>query len=271
MATTYKRFDLIDTIRGLTILSMIGFHACWIASYFGLYITWEMIRSPLFLVWERSICIPFIFISGFVFVFGRHHIRRGLTVLGIGVLITIGSVIFLYDLRDIFGVLWIIGLSQLIMILPDKQFSNLERKFCNDSSEQNGRKTSLKKLYLVLFVVFLLLFLITYNINEGYLGFGSCKIVLSKNLYKGLFMTFLGFIDPRFYSVDYFSFMPWFFMYVMGYFAQKLSVGTKFRNNVLTKGIPLLSAIGRHSLTIYLIHPVALYAIMFIIWKFMQH
>ena len=83
-----KRYDLIDTLRGLAIISMIGFHACWIMNYFGILITSETLYGTIFTVWERSICIPFIIIAGFSFSLGHNHLRSGLIVFGWGLIIT---------------------------------------------------------------------------------------------------------------------------------------------------------------------------------------
>ena len=248
-----KRLELIDSIRGITIISMIGFHASWIANYFGLFISSELMNSFGFYVWERTICISFIFISGFVFSLGKCHMKNGILILGLGVGITVLSLLFAYDIRDIFGVLWILGLSPLLMIIPDRIVQN--------------RVKNLKIIALFLLVIFTILFVVSFNINHGYLWLFGIKYMLPRSLYKGIFMTFLGFQEPGFYSVDYFSVIPWFFLYVMGYSAQKLLYGTKFYANILTIKIPIINKIGKHSLLIYLIHPVVIFVVMFILAK----
>lgn len=255
--TTYnkERLELVDSLRGATIISMILFHACWFASYFGLFITWDQIFSNAFIIWERSICISFIFISGFVFSIGKRHLRNGLLITGLGVGITILSLIFMYDIRDVFGVLWVLGISSLVLIIPNRYW--LDKLLAS------------KILSISLFVFSTVLFVATYNINKGYLGAGNMTYYLNRELYKGSVMTFLGFTDPQFYSVDYFSFIPWFFMYLMGYFCQKIIYGSVFYKKVLTIRIPVLNTIGKHSLIIYLVHPVVLFAVLFILQKIM--
>ena len=49
-----------------------------------------------------------------------------------------------------------------------------------------------------------------------------------------------------------------------GYFLNRMIIGTWFAEAVLTKGIKGVKAIGRHSLLIYLIHPIVLYLIFFL-------
>ena len=69
-----------------------------------------------------------------------------------------------------------------------------------------------------------LLFIVTREINSGYLGFGGWVIAelpgalaeLPGALYQDFVMTFLGFPGPGFYSTDYFSLFPWLFLYGAG-------------------------------------------------------
>lgn len=244
-----QRLYLIDSIRGITILSMIGFHACWILNFFGIAITDELLAGRDFSIWERSICCTFIFISGFVFNLSRHRLKNGIIVLSLGVLITIGSLLLFYEVRDIFGVLWVLGISPILTIPIDKYVMHYN-----------------KKKVILLLTITVILLVLTWNINVGYIGIGELvKIELPRSLYKGMFMTFLGFMETGFYSVDYFSFMPWYFLYLAGYFAYKLIKNTRFERKILTKNVPVLSTIGRHSLLIYLAHPVILFVLIYML------
>lgn len=247
MNSQKRRLELVDSIRGFSILSMIGFHACWIMSFFGIILSHSVIRTTGFVIWERSICCTFIFISGFAFSLGSKQFKRGLIVLGIGIMLTILSCLFAYDIRDIFGVLWILGISPIIMFFIDKKIKQM---------------TDNKIISAICFFTFIILTLVFWNVNYGYLGFNNfLKLQLPKSFYNGIIMTFLGFQDPTFYSVDYFSFFPWFFLYVAGYFAHKLVKSTPFEEKILTIGIPVLKTIGKHSLAIYLIHPVVIFIV----------
>lgn len=247
-----NRLDMIDTLRGLAILSMIGFHACWILNFFGIGISTEMLQSMSFIVWERSICCTFIFVSGFAFNLGRHQLKNGLMILGISIGITILTVVFLYDARIIFGVLTLIGTSYLLTIGLNRVIGK---------SIAGSRAVA-----IVGFIIAMLLVIGFWNINRGYLGIeGIYKIMLPRTLYKGYLMTFLGFQAPGFYSSDYFSILPWYFLYCAGYFFWHIVNGTSFERNILTKGIPYICAMGRKSLIIYLIHPVILFIAIYII------
>ena len=246
-----KRYDLIDTLRGLAVISMIFYHACWIMNHFGIAVSTEALYGPMFTAWERSICISFILLAGFSFPFGRHHVRTGLMLFGIGAAITAVTCLFLPEIRIVFGILTFIGVATLLMIPIDKFVVRARVKF--------------RWLDKAGFFLSFLLFLLFYNINRGYLGFapGLC-IMLPKAWYKGYFMTFLGFLEKGFFSTDYFSLLPWIFLYLCGYFLNRLIIGTRFADSVLTRGIPGVKVMGRHSLLIYLIHPIVLYLIFFL-------
>ena len=247
-----KRYDLIDTLRGLAVISMIGFHACWLASYFGLGISQETLFGTVFTVWERSICMSFILIAGFSFSLGHHHVKSGLIIFGLGALITAVTCLFLPDIRIIFGILTFIGTVTLLMIPIDKKI------------HESGAKT--RSSMFVSFALFMILFILTYNINKGYIVFApEVAVALPKGLYRGYAATFLGFMDPEFYSSDYFPLMPWFFLYLCGYFLHKIVSGSRFEDGMLRFGIPGVKFIGRHSLIVYILHPVILYLIMYLL------
>ena len=66
-----------DTLRGLTLVSMIVYHACWDLVY--LYrLDWGWYRSFWAGIWQQSICCTFILLSGYCWQMGRHPLRRGL-------------------------------------------------------------------------------------------------------------------------------------------------------------------------------------------------
>ena len=247
-----KRLDLIDTYRGITIISMILFHFCWFANAFGMLISTETLYGLPFTIWERTICCSFIFISGFSFSLGSHQKKNGLVILGLGIAITILSVVFTDDLYDIFGVLWLIGIAMLSTIVLDKIYP--------DVFKQN------KLINLLFLIVSIALVVFMWNINNGYLGLRSIVALdLPAGLYKNYFTTLLGFPFKGFYSVDYFSIFPWVFLYYAGYFMHKITANTVFENMIMKKGIPFLNVIGRHSLLIYIIHPVVMVVTMYVV------
>lgn len=255
-----KRYDLIDTLRGLAVISMIGFHACFIISYFGLGIPSDALFGPGFMIWERSICFSFITIAGYSFSFGRHHLKSGLMLFGIGLVITAVTCLAVPDIRIIFGVLTFLGTATLIMIPLDRI---VKKRYKETQKGPTGAG-------IVLLAASLVLFVFTYNINKGFLGIRQIyPIRLPQELYRGYISTFFGFMDPGFYSSDYFSLIPWFFLYLSGYFLHGIVAGSRFEAGFMTKGIPGIKAIGRHALPVYIIHPIVLFIIVWI-WAFLR-
>ena len=72
-----------DTLRGLTLVSMMFYHACWDLAYiFGM--DWGWYASFGSYLWQQSICWTFILLSGFCWSLGRHRLKRGLMAFGGG-------------------------------------------------------------------------------------------------------------------------------------------------------------------------------------------
>ena len=250
-----NRKYVLDAIRGLTILSMIGFHTCWDLYYFSMGITADMLFGRKAYIWQQSICYTFILLSGYCFSFGYHHLKRGLLSLLGGIVISIVTMTVIPDERDLFGVLWLLGSSMLVMILPDRLFAKIKSSFAN----------------ALLLLFFLILFVITRNVNSGFLGFEGLNLVrLPEKLYNGYFMTYLGFPDPTFYSSDYFSFIPWFFLFCTGYFLEKVLRNKSFVNRFYSFRFKPLEFMGRHSFVIYMLHQVVIYGVVFVINMFIR-
>jgi uncharacterized membrane protein len=115
------------------------------------------------------------------------------------------------------------------------------------------------------------LFFVLRNINDGNLGFeGIVLYPLPNFLYEqGLLVTFFGFQDKNFFSTDYFSLIPWYFLFLVGYFLCRCFL-EKYSSAALPeffkKGIPVFKIIGQHSLPVYLLHqPVILLLLSFIL------
>ncbi|MCD8132200.1 MAG: DUF1624 domain-containing protein [Lachnospiraceae bacterium] len=241
-----KRYLILDEIRGLALLNMIVYHTCWDLVYiFGTDWTWY--RSGAAYVWQQGICWTFIFLSGFCLPLGKRTLKRGLTVFAGGLVITAVTLIFMYDDRVIFGVLTLIGSCMLLAALL---------------------KPLLQKCPpAVGFAVSFLLFLLTKRINSGYLGFGSFRLLaLPDGLYRNLFTTWLGFQAPGFYSSDYFSLIPWSFLFLAGFYLYALAEKKGWLRYLAKDRIRPLQIIGQHTLPIYMVHQVVLYGVLSIIF-----
>lgn len=235
-----KRYDLLDSIRGAALLSMIGYHGVWDLVYlFGVDLDWY--RGLLGDIWQQASCWVFILLSGFCWSFGKQAWRRGLTVFAAGAAVTAVTWIAMPESLVLFGVLTLLGSCMLLMI----PLNALLRRV----SPQKG------------LAVCALLFLFTRSVSEGTLGFGTWQpVTLPQEWYDNLFTAYLGFPPAGFFSTDYFPLIPWMFLFLCGYFAHKLCKRLGLLNSYFRKGIRSLSAMGKRSLPIYLAHQPVLYA-----------
>lgn len=70
------RYALLDELRGLDLVSMMLYHACWDMMFlFGIWMDWYAGMPGR--LWQQTICWVFILLSGFCAPFGRHMLRRG--------------------------------------------------------------------------------------------------------------------------------------------------------------------------------------------------
>ena len=67
-------------------------------------------------------------------------------------------------------------------------------------------------------------------------------------------MTALGFPEPGFFSGDYFSYFPWIFLYLCGYFLYELLMKREPLQKFLQSRTYVLGWIGRKSLILYMLH-----------------
>lgn len=107
------RYALLDELRGLDLVSMMLYHACWDMMFlFGIWMDWYAGMPGR--LWQQTICWVFILLSGFCAPFGRHMLRRGVTVFAAGALVTAVTLVFMPEGRVIFGVLTFLGTAMLL-------------------------------------------------------------------------------------------------------------------------------------------------------------
>ena len=237
MLARKSRLSGLDTLRGITLISMIAYHASWDLVYmFG--VKWDWYGSFGAYVWQQSICWTFILLSGFCLHLGRHRLRRGLLAFGGGALVSAVTMIFMPDSRVFCGVLTLLGSATLLSIPLEPLLRRIPAR--------GGLAGS--------FALFMLL----RDVNDGFLGFeGAHLAVLPEGLYSDLFTACLGFPPAGFFSTDYFSLLPWFFLFLTGYFLYDLR-----RDEPRALRLPIVTAMGRHSLLIYLLHQPVIYAVL---------
>ena len=237
-----RRWAALDNLRGLTLLSMIAYHACWDMVYlFGA--DWDWYASAAACVWQQSICWTFILLSGYCFALGRHQLRRGLTVFFCGALMTAITWVFLPENLVLFGVLTLLGSSMLLA----NGFQHLLQRV----PPRAGLAGSF------------LLFLVFRDVNAGYLGFEGARFFRFWDGERNLCTAFAGFPPADFFSTDYFSVLPWFFLFLTGYFLFRLRPEEARE----IRPLPLVTAMGRRSLLIYMLHQPVIYGLLAVLFR----
>ena len=237
-----KRLHLLDAIRGFTLLNMIVFHGLWNLVYlFGVRADWYTGKAGY--LWQQSICWTFLLLSGFCWSFSRNHLKRGAVVFGGGVAVTAVTCLLMPESRIVFGVLTCLGSCMLLLIPLEKIF----------------RKVPSLWGLAISFGLFVLL----RDVNIGYLGFEGWVICpLPSVLYRNLLTAYLGFPHRSFYSTDYFPLIPWFFLFVTGYFLFRVLEERNLNQRLFGDGqVPVLNWLGRNSLLVYLLHQPVLYGL----------
>ena len=102
------------------------------------------------------------------------------------------------------------------------------------------------------------------DVQLGYLGVpGVFRLDLPDWLYDCRVLTPFGFPFPGFRSSDYFPILPWLFLYIGGYFLNRIVMAAEPLRSAARHGVAPLSTVGRYSIWIYLIHqPVCMLACM---------
>lgn len=239
-----ERYYVVDYIRVCVILNMIIYHTLWDIMYlFGKDIPWFI--SDVGNIWQKFICITFIILSGFCWSLSRNHIKRGIYILAMGFLISFVTTVFVPEGSIKYGILTMIGSSVIIMIPLEKALNKIN-SFAG-------------------LILSFALYIVLKDINTGYIFFH--KVSLPKYLYKGELMTYMGFTEKGFYSADYFSLIPWIFMFIFGYFLYKVM---KSKGWILyLKGVQnkLIEKISRGSLIIYMLHQPVVYGLLLAVFN----
>ena len=228
-----KRYYLLDSLRGISTVSMVAFHLCYdIFMMYGLNTSWYF--YPMTAVWERSICVVFILVSGMCLNFSGNGIKRGVLLNLAGFAVTVVTVIVEPNQAVWFGVLNLIGCSMMIVFILSESLKRIKPLF--------GALISL------------LLYTVLYDVPRGYIGFFGLDIVKLPNfLYSSKYLAFLGFPSSVFFSTDYFPLIPWIFLFTAGFYLWNF-IAEKNLTKYFEFKIPIFDKIGRYSLWIYLAH-----------------
>lgn len=241
---------------------MIAYHTTW--DCVNLFrVEWKWFETPAEFVWQQSICWGFILLAGFCFCLSRHPFRHGLITFGTGALVTLVSFFIMADRPVYFGVLTFLGSAMLLLggfrKLEGRLFGGNGEENFPGSGEENGcmRKSGYGSAWGI---VSFLLFLFLYSVPYGYVGFFTWKLIpMPRFFYANYLTAFLGFPMGGFCSSDYFPLIPWFFLFLTGYFGSGCLKWERVQK-ILEKGQGrILTWLGRHTLLLYLLHQPVIY------------
>lgn len=240
-----KRLYMIDSFRGLAIIFMVVYHAFYNIRYiFGNPFGWVLRLYPL----QQAACWMFILISGFSFSFSRNNIRRGLLISACGLGLTGFTMLFMPSEKIVWGILSFLGAAMLLVqvLLPVLR-----------SIPATGG-----------FIVCAGLFVLFRDIQYGWLGFeGHWIAAVPAVFYRPHWLFPFGFPFDGFWSADYFPMLPWIFLYLCGFFLYRMTEKSQQIQGLLMRRVPVLAALGRHSLGIYLLHQPVIFGMMWLIFS----
>ncbi len=244
------RLTFLDAFRGILVVNMVLYHFCWDLVFLkGVDWPWFRYYTTPARLWQTFIRFYFIFLSGYCLNMSKRSLRRGLELTACGALITAVTLLVMPEDAIIFGVLTFLGAATLI------------------GSPVNAYYKGGKVQSAVLFMISLVFYVVLRGVSQGFIGIMSRPLLmLPESLYRGYFMTFLGFIAPGFSSTDYVPLLPWIFVYFMGFFLGKLTLPA-LRERMLARTSSGKAAetaagrffkpfvwIGQHALIIYMLH-----------------
>ena len=228
----WSRIRVFDTLRGLSVVSMVLFHFCYdLVELSGIDL--PFFRPPFEDVWRASISWVFLTLAGIMCSYSRNNFARALKYGIVAFAIWLATTVAAIDIPISFGIIFCMAASTLVYAL--------------------AQKAGIAPRGVWVAFALVVLFLICLKIPSGYLQVAGIKIVLPKALYSSEWLSWLGFPGPRFSSGDYYPLLPYCLLYMAG-----AAIGpwlkSKLPEAIKGAGLGPLEFIGRHALEIYILH-----------------
>lgn len=226
-----KRIDIIDALRGCAIIYMVYHHLVYDLVVFADAPS-RLVDNAVIDILQPIFASVFIVLCGVSSNFSKSNLKRGAITLAVAMVITLVTTIM--DMPIVFGVLHLLSVCMLLYGCTRKLFEKI-----------NG--------ILLLVICIALAVISRYCVNNIDVQSGNLWI--------------LGW-QGDFVSYDYFPLFPWVFVFLSGTAVGRYIAGGSFPEWFYNAKIPVLPAIGRHSLIIYIAHQPVLYALTLIISLF---
>lgn len=220
-----KRIEIIDALRGFAVVLMVCHHFLYDMVEFMDAPVW-LFANPVFDVLQPFFASVFIALCGVSSNFSRSNIKRGFITLIVAICVT--GVTALMDMPIVFGVLHLLSVCMLFYGFTHKLWEKIP------------------KIIMLIFSVAGII-ISSYCVNN--------IEIQSEHLWM------FGWKYDGFVSFDYFPIFPWIFVFLFGTWLGYYIKENRFPKWFYETKIPVLSAIGRHALIIYIIHQPVLYLI----------
>jgi|LSQX01.1.fsa_nt_gb uncharacterized membrane protein len=241
-----RRIILLDELRGIAVFCMVFYHGFFMLSeVFELAIGDRLFY--FFMPLQPFFASLFIVISGIASRLTRSNAVRGLKLFLLALLLSVTTIFILpeFGIENVgiyFGIIHFLSVAMLIFAAARPLLNKIKPEFG--------------------VIACALLYLLTYNISDGYIGIsGIFRINLPFALYNNSFLYPLGFHNNSFYSADYFSVFPHIFMFLAGTFIGIAAAAGRFPQWTYASRIKFFGFLGRHTLLIYVLHQPVIYGI----------
>jgi uncharacterized membrane protein len=223
----YIRIWEIDFLRGIAILLMVFFHLIYdLNVFFKLPVVYQ---EGIVYYTGKVAASLFITIAGLSCCLSRNNLKRGLVLIGLGLMITLITFIAAPDSNIVFGILHFLGVSILAYCI----FRNLAA----------WKLLALGTLFIIA-------------------GPYVSGIDMPNN-----FLVPLGLFKKDFSSADYYPLVPWFGLFLYGMALFKLEYQKKQSLFKFDLSNNLIVWLGQRALLIYLVHQPVLLGILYLIFN----
>jgi len=231
MERSNKRIEIIDALRGLSVVLMVIHHMLYNAVAFLGAPGW-FFSNPVFDFLQYIFAGLFILLSGVSSRFSRSNIKRGLIAFALAMVIT--AVTSIVGMPIWFGVLHLLGFCMLFFGLTQKLWDLIPR--------------AVSPLIFIALIV------------AGGLARANLAPIAENSMTRYIF-SILGWSQEGFVSYDYYPILPWIFVFLLGTWAGVYIRERKLPGWFYDYDVPVFPVIGRKALLIYVIHQPILYGI----------
>ena len=230
MSEKRQRIEIMDALRGLSVVLMVIHHLLYNLVYFLGAPVW-LFTNPVFDVLRYIFAGAFIILSGVSSRFSRGNIKRGAKALLIAGAITL--VTYLLNMPIWFGVLHLLGFSMVFFGVTHKLWDLIPKTPA---------------------LIFFLLCITAGALATTYIA------VMPEQEYARVAVWLLGWRQPGLRSFDYFPLLPWLFVFLLGTWAGYYIASGRLPQWFYEARFPLFPKIGRYALLIYVLHQPILYS-----------